>query len=115
QSSRQGFQARPALLPAGNRPPRKTSAGSESFWRLCSAGLRVIVRQLYNNNRRMAMVQQEGKMVDRFRVRLASAALAVALVAGLGIGPTLAQVAPPAPGKDSIVDRIRAAGVIKAA
>ena len=54
-------------------------------------------------------------MVDRLRVRLASAALAVALVAGLGIGPTLAQVAPPAPGKDSIVDRIRAAGVIKAA
>ncbi len=54
-------------------------------------------------------------MLLRLRNRIASAAFTLAFATGLSALSAQAQVAPPAPGKDSIVDRIRAAGAIKAA
>ena len=54
-------------------------------------------------------------MAARLHARVASAALTFVFTISLGVLAAQAQVAPPPAGKDAIVDRIRAAGVMKAA
>jgi len=54
-------------------------------------------------------------MAARTRARVALAAVAASIILSWGCRPADAQVSPPAPGTDKIIDRIRAAGVIKAA